>query len=588
YAIHSGERGEFDGTDNIQYSIAAAPEPDSFDRWAQSRDLREDHSVSARYVSRDIPGYDDLDDYGSWSEVPDYGPVWYPTVVYAGWAPYSWGYWSWIGPWGWTWVDYAPWGFAPFHYGRWAFIGGRWGWCPGPYYARPIYGPAFVGFVGGGSFGFSFGFGYGGGIGWFPLGYGEPFYPGWHCSRAFITNINIHNTYIRNVNFVNTTGFRNFNYAYARNTRAVTVASRTAFVGGRPIHGNAIRVNEASLRGAQVMNRAGFSPTRQSFLGEASMRGRVPRPPARIQDRPVMARTSPSRAASGIPVRTMNASNLRPGREGFAGPARGAENRPSAGANRFPAMGRAAETGAAANRARFGAQDNGRMTARQRELATDKPQFAGRQGASPRSNVSRVWEAQGNTTDRGRAPAGFGRENSPAAGPRSNEAREAHHRISATVLNPQTLAARTTVRSSRRSATTSSVTVLRTVQTAETRRNGRSTSRLSGAINSATVPRSIQTEATLSSGRITRRRDRIPRRPIPGLAATPLRRTPLQDPIRHHGVIPPPAAATPLPAAIRRPAVALEAVAVIAAETEAARAVVAECRTAVTKPSLFE
>ena len=22
-------------------------------------------------------------------------------------------------PWGWTWVDDAPWGFAPFHYGRW-------------------------------------------------------------------------------------------------------------------------------------------------------------------------------------------------------------------------------------------------------------------------------------------------------------------------------------------------------------------------------------------------------------------------------------------------------------------------------------
>src|SRR2546429_1728856 len=37
-------------------------------------------------------------------------------------SPYSNGYWNWVAPWGWTWIDYAPWGFAPFHYGRWAFV----------------------------------------------------------------------------------------------------------------------------------------------------------------------------------------------------------------------------------------------------------------------------------------------------------------------------------------------------------------------------------------------------------------------------------------------------------------------------------
>src|SRR5579864_1113194 len=86
----------------------------------------------------------------TWSEEPDYGPVWYPSDVPDDWAPYSDGYWSYVGPWGWTWVDYEPWGFAPFHYGRWSFIGGRWGWCPGPIIGPAIYGPAFVGFVGGG------------------------------------------------------------------------------------------------------------------------------------------------------------------------------------------------------------------------------------------------------------------------------------------------------------------------------------------------------------------------------------------------------------------------------------------------------
>src|SRR5262249_23158866 len=116
YTVHPGERGEFNGADEaLQYSIDRAPGPDGLDRWASDRDLKEDNSVSAKYVSRDTPGYSDLDDYGTWSEVPEYGHVWYPTAVDPGWAPYSSGYWGWVGPWGWTWIDYSPWGFAPFH-----------------------------------------------------------------------------------------------------------------------------------------------------------------------------------------------------------------------------------------------------------------------------------------------------------------------------------------------------------------------------------------------------------------------------------------------------------------------------------------
>ena len=41
------------------------------------------------------------------------------------------------------------WGYAPFHYGRWAYIGGRWGWCPGMYVARPLWAPALVAWYGG-------------------------------------------------------------------------------------------------------------------------------------------------------------------------------------------------------------------------------------------------------------------------------------------------------------------------------------------------------------------------------------------------------------------------------------------------------
>jgi hypothetical protein len=132
YEVHPGERAEFTGIENIQYNIEKAPGPDGLDRWAAERDLKEDNAVSRKYVPREMPGYSDLDDYGTWRDEPEYGHVWYPNEVEAGWAPYSTGYWNWVGPWGWTWVDYSPWGFAPYHYGRWNYFGGRWGWCPGP------------------------------------------------------------------------------------------------------------------------------------------------------------------------------------------------------------------------------------------------------------------------------------------------------------------------------------------------------------------------------------------------------------------------------------------------------------------------
>jgi len=447
YTIHAGERGEFNGVDNVSYFVASAPAPDDFDRWSLDRDRRDDNSVSAKYVSRDVPGYSDLDDNGTWNEEPDYGAVWYPNAVDVGWAPYSNGYWNYIGPWGWTWVDYSPWGFAPYHYGRWAFIGNRWGWCPGPYYSHPIYGPAFVGFLGGSHWGvgFSFGGGWGGGIGWFPLGPRECYRPWYHTSNAYYRNVNMHNTFIRNTNVFNGRG--NFNYAYARNARAVTVSSRSNFVGGHEINRGAFRVTDASLRGSQVSNRANFSPTRQSYMGANAFRGNVSRPSAAVQNRYVVARTTPGARASNMPVRTFGNGNNSFGRGRV---------------NDRPAMGRAAQMNAAANNNRpsvanggngnrgngngpsgggfrsdsnrpnlggnNGAQNRGQFngglggfdnnqsgtTARQRELAQDKPQS--RMRTAPDSGNGRSWSAQGNTTDRGRAPSGFAsdaRNNSP-------------------------------------------------------------------------------------------------------------------------------------------------------------------------------
>ncbi|HKV63694.1 MAG TPA: DUF6600 domain-containing protein [Candidatus Acidoferrum sp.] len=405
YPVHAEERAEFTGTDNVEPHFERAPGPDGLDIWAEQRDRKEDNSVSGKYVSPDIPGRDDLDDNGDWRDEPEYGHVWYPREVEPDWAPYSYGSWNYVSPWGWTWVGYEPWGFAPYHYGRWSYIGGRWGWCPGAFYGPAIYGPAFVGFFGGG-----FGFG----VGWFPLGWGEPFYPWYHCHGGYIRNINIHNTYIRNVNVINN---RNFNYVNAHNVHAVTTANRNAFTSGHLINrgAGAGHITEASLRGARVNNSVGIKPTQHSALGSENMRANVARPSASIQNRTVVARTAPAQGASQARVRTFNSAGLTPGRTG---------NSPI---HNSPAM-----NGRAGN-----APGVSGMSSRQQELSNSRPPStmnnsnrnssmpAGNTGSQRAGNNTRTWEAQGNTSDRGRAPAGFGSasrmENAPAQSARSND-----------------------------------------------------------------------------------------------------------------------------------------------------------------------
>jgi hypothetical protein len=415
YAIHSGERGDFDGVEEVRSNIDRAPGPDDLDRWASDRDLKEDNAVSARYVSRDMVGYDDLDDYGDWRDEPEYGHVWYPRHVEADWAPYSTGYWSWVGPWGWTWVDYSPWGFAPYHYGRWAYIGGGWGWCPGPIYAAPIYGPAFVGFLGGGwSVGFGFGGGFGYGVGWFPLGFGEPFCPWYRHSNTYIRNVNISNTVIRNTTIINNGTINNFNYRYAHEARAVTATTRNGFVNGQPVNRGEAHLTAASLRGAQVNTKFSVAPTHSSYLGAANTGKHVATPPAAIISRPVVARTAPAPAASHMPVHTVNSSALTPGRTGSASVSASTRTSPGAAgsvnANR-PVNGSVNARGSFnANSSQAGRSPVNQSQAipqsgRQRELALNRPPWAGSSSAaSPRSGNAPNYNGRPSINDRATAP----------------------------------------------------------------------------------------------------------------------------------------------------------------------------------------
>ena len=177
---------------NAQSSFqSAASVPVPLDDWVLARESRFRDGQAARYVSPRMTGYEDLDANGRWATEADYGPVWYPTTyVQADWVPYRYGRWAYVQPWGYTWVDDAPWGFAPFHYGRWVQVGSRWGWSPGVYVARPVYAPALVGFYGGSGFSASFSVGSGPAVGWYPLAPWERYSPHYTQNVTYIKQVN--------------------------------------------------------------------------------------------------------------------------------------------------------------------------------------------------------------------------------------------------------------------------------------------------------------------------------------------------------------------------------------------------------------
>lgn len=137
YQIDAQQRYRFRGADLRDNEFLALSPLDALDGWSAERDRVYDNSVSVRYVSPAVVGYQDLDVHGSWRLDATYGNVWVPNGLTAGWAPYRDGHWLWIAPWGWTWIDNAPWGFAVSHYGRWVNLQGRWAWLPGPVQTRP-------------------------------------------------------------------------------------------------------------------------------------------------------------------------------------------------------------------------------------------------------------------------------------------------------------------------------------------------------------------------------------------------------------------------------------------------------------------
>jgi hypothetical protein len=309
YSVRAHDDAVFSGVDQLNADVQDLnADYDEFDSWSANRDRRWEHSRSAQYVSQDVVGYEDLDDHGDWRDTQEYGHVWYPRVEQTDWAPYHYGHWAYIEPWGYTWVDDQPWGFAPFHYGRWVNVEGRWGWIPSPpraegvVYVRPVYAPALVAFVGGGGFSVGVSVGGGGGaVGWFPLGPREVYVPSYRTSPRYVENVNISNTtvnrtvvnnYYQNTVVNNNTTVNNVTYVNQRVPGAVVATSQQAFTSAQPVARNAVKVDQRQMASAQVQVRQPtIVPTKQAVLGSA--RPAEHQPPPAVQQRAVVAKAAP-------------------------------------------------------------------------------------------------------------------------------------------------------------------------------------------------------------------------------------------------------------------------------------------------------
>ncbi|EHR73380.1 hypothetical protein BurJ1DRAFT_4594 [Burkholderiales bacterium JOSHI_001] len=256
------------------------------DDWADKRDqlaeARGERGGAALHAPAEMTGADLLDEHGAWRVDPRFGAVWFPRGVAADWAPYRQGRWTWVAPWGWTWIDDAPWGFAPFHYGRWMFLAGRWGWLPGSVQARPVYAPALVGFYGNppGGWGGAAGAPPGGVVGWYPLGPGEFYRPAGNPSPAYAQALNL-------AQGAQAVAPRSASAAashrYAQTSFAATVVPQAAFSGGQAVAASRLDVAPGTLAGAPALG-SGAMPA-----GPAAAARPVAEAPRPAEARPLKA-----------------------------------------------------------------------------------------------------------------------------------------------------------------------------------------------------------------------------------------------------------------------------------------------------------
>jgi len=232
---------------------------------------------SYQYVDDTVPGVWNLDEYGDWQQVGNYGYAWRPRVE-GNWSPYQQGSWMMDDSYGLTWVSDEPWGYAPYHYGRWANVDNQWFWIPDTVNTEPVYSPALVAFIPSNDANL---------LGWVPLAPGDQYAPSYYDANwqpHYLTQV----TAAQRVINIDVPG-------------ALTVVSAEDF--GRDINPKALRqVDKNSFAGNRVLDPLSVGELRQLALRTTNDRRRVDLPPgiAKKLETPVYtsARTfTPSRDA---------------------------------------------------------------------------------------------------------------------------------------------------------------------------------------------------------------------------------------------------------------------------------------------------
>ncbi|HTT80505.1 MAG TPA: DUF6600 domain-containing protein [Stellaceae bacterium] len=280
--VASGEAIPLGAADAVPTPLDGPAADDFVAWWRPATGAEAAASPALAHVSADMTGYAALDGSGDWQTMSGSGAVWFPRTVPSGWAPYRFGHWRWMTPWGWTWIDDAAWGFAPSHYGRWARFpapdgGDRWGWVPGLRVGDPAFMPAVVAFLGTAGVGISYPDASGPAVGWFPLAPGEVYWPRYTTDPATIRRLNLGS--VADVAAIGPTAAGAppasvIDGSY-RNRAFASVVPRAVFVGGKPVAAALVQLPKERLKNAPLLaGSPDISPAAPHAVAVASAAGR--------------------------------------------------------------------------------------------------------------------------------------------------------------------------------------------------------------------------------------------------------------------------------------------------------------------------
>jgi hypothetical protein len=141
-------------------------------------------------------------------------------------------------------------------------------------------------------------------VAWFPLGPREVYVPAYRVSPLYVNRVNVRTVNVTNITVINRT--------YVNRTY-ITAVDHQAFVGARPVNRAIVPVSSDVVMRSRVFVHAPVAPQRVSVLGYAGAPVNVPRPNARVIERPVYAQRTPPPAPVSFAAR-QQALQASPGR----------------------------------------------------------------------------------------------------------------------------------------------------------------------------------------------------------------------------------------------------------------------------------